>query len=319
MRRLAFAALTVSALAGAAAADTLTLSDGRIIEGGLIGEDAAGLSFLDAKGKVRRFARGEVAAVDRASPVPKKIRKRLASKRASLRKKREREAYKLLSRYGSVKDERPALEAELMAFPEDVLVGVLGRGLENTYEAVRELCLKKLSAMKDNRRAVGYLVKSSLVSSEKDFRARSHAAALAIDDDLGRRYYDAVAASPNRAGRRMRALIYVEQIASLQSVPALISVVGSATAGIKAQLGKAKGFRQVPVRVGGNDVVIELPELELVAVSTTISIPALRALRSKSVAILKSMSGGVDYGDDAKAWQHWWSQQEAAKGAKKSS
>ena len=203
----------------------------------------------------------------------------------------------------SIKKQRVLIAQNLKDYSNVELTRPLGNALEDSYKATRMLALSSLKAMKKNKRAAAYLARAAVTAKKRKFRVKAHRAAFEVEKEHARKLYEAVAGARINPSYRVRALEYIVDLGSIDSVPGMILVTEIITSDIRVQFARSKGIKQVPVRINGASLQIELPELDLVAVNTSISV--LRNLQSRSISVLKSLSG-KDFGKNTKAWKNWW-------------
>ncbi len=320
MRRLAVVLLALlSSAAPAARADVVHVRDGEPVEGAVIGDDAdeAGalvLVVLTRTGEVRlprervvRVEPGEVAA---------DLRRRAERAATRLLERHEREATRLLRRWPRADEaERVALEAALDALPAAALLAPLEDAAGEGHADLRPFALERLAAA--GAPAVDPLLRVAMTSRHADARDDANVAALALDAERARVVYEQVAGMNTRPIRRLRAIQRLEGLGRRASVPALVAVLEWARLELRAQLARARELRRVPVDLGtvggaGVQVPIELPELELVEVATTVNVPVLRVLGAAATRALQSISGQA-HGDDVDAWRAWWKSQPEAR------
>lgn len=302
-------------------AEILELKDGTQLVGAYIGEADGKLSFLPATGKVQTVDRGEVVRIDWAHKVPEKLQKRAQRARLQFVKKRRREVSKLIKTYGRAKDDaaRDAIGARIRAFSANALLKPLSDALSDTKQATRAYAVSTLASLETSK-AVGPLVKAALTTKHKDLGEAAHLAALRVDKTLTRRFYESVAASQTKPRRRVLALGHLGAMGERASVPGLVRVLEHVNAEIRATLATAGGLRRVPVNLGtiggaGVNVPIELPEVNLIEIQTSVSVPVLRAVEGAAVEALKRITR-QDLGNKSQDWKGWWKKQPEGKPAK---
>lgn len=307
------------ALAPAAAADVVHLAHGDPVVGAVVGDDrdasgAAVLVVLTPDGEVR-LPRERVLRVEPTDVAPD-LRRRAARAAERLRERQEREAGKLLRRWARADEgERATIEAALEALPPAALVAPLEEAAGEGAPDLRAFALGRLAAL--GAPAVDPLLRVAMTSKHADARDRAHAAALALDAERARAVYEQVAGMNTRPIRRVRAIQRLEALGRRESVPALLAVLEWARVELRAQLGRARELRRVPVDLGtvggaGVQVPVELPEMELVEVATTANVPVLRVLSAAAAKALESITG-ERHGEDPEAWRSWWGKQPEAR------
>jgi HEAT repeat protein len=295
-------------------AEILELNDGTQLVGAYIGEAEGTLTFLPVTGKAKTVDRAEVARIDWTHKAPAKLQKRAQRARLKFVKKRRREVSKLLKAYGRAKDDaaRDEIGVQLKGFSENALLKPLSDALSDTKQATREFAVKALVSLETSK-AVGPLVKAALTTKHKALGQSAHGAALTLDKTLTRRFYESVAASQTKPRRRVLALGHLGAMGERASVPGLVRVLEHVNAEIRATLATAGGLKRVPVNLGtiggaGVNVPIELPEVNLIEIQTSVSVPVLRAVEGAAVEALKRITK-QDLGNKSQDWKGWWKKQ----------
>ncbi len=318
MREALVLALLVLA-ARPARADVVHLTDGDPVDGAVVGEDrddqgAPALVVLTRDGEVR-VARERVARVEPAD-VPPDLRRRADKAAARLLERQGREATKLLRRWARAAEaERAEVEAALDALPAAALLAPLEDAAGEGAAELRPFALERLRTL--GAAAVDPLLRVAMTSRHQEAREGAHAAAVALDAERARVVYEQVAGMNTRPIRRVRAIQRIEALGRRDSVPALVAVLEWARLELRAQLARARELRRVPVDLGtvggaGVQVPIELPEMQLVEVATTVNVPVLRVLSAAAAKALQGISG-QQHGEDVEAWRAWWSAQPEAR------
>ncbi|MBI3273223.1 MAG: hypothetical protein HYZ53_29805 [Planctomycetes bacterium] len=87
---------------------------------------------------------------------------------------------------------------------------------------------------------------------------------------------------------------------------------------VRVQDARVGSIRSVPIgNVGGNSPVVELPQVDLLSVSTTIDVPAgagAEIVRGAVVDALQQITG-QRFGDDVDRWVEWWNREGKAAAA----
>ncbi len=322
--RALLSVLLLFSLPAAAQAEILELKDGSTLVGAYIGEADGTLTFLPTTGKARSVDRAQVIRIDWTHKAPDKLQKRAQRARLQFVKKRRREVSKLLKKYGRAKDTaaRDEISARLETFSANVRLKPLSDALSDTKPATRDYAVKALAALETDK-AVAPLVRAALTTKHKDLGESAHRAALSVDKSLTRRFYESVAASRTKPRRRVLALGHLGAMGERASVPGLVRVLEHVNAEIRATLATAGGIRQVPVNLGtiggaGVNVPIELPEMNLIEIQTSVSVPVLRAVEGAAIDALKRITH-QNLGNKPADWKGWWKKQPDAEPAKKHS
>lgn len=309
------ALLVLGVLSAPALAEEFHLADGSKIQGATIGEANGRITILPTKGAQIELDRGDVLRIDRNHAISPKLRKKAKRARAKFAKKQRRRVQALLKKYGRADEaEREALDAKLDGYSAGALLDPLADALGDRRKATRMMAMRRLSAF-ETTEAVAPLVREALTSTERQFAEQTHKAAVGVDSTLARRFYETVAASQTKPARRLRALGYLAGMGDRNAVPGLVRVLEHVQAEIRATLATAGGLKRIPVNLGtsgpaGVNVPIELPEVNLVEVQTSMLVPvtALRRIRGAARGALKSLTG-EDLGDEPAAWKAWWAKQ----------
>jgi hypothetical protein len=323
MRQAALLALTALAALLAAwpvRADVVHLADGTTLEAAPVGRDGADLVLVTKGGEVR-VARADVASIESAD-ASRALAQRAARARTRLLEHQTSVARALLRRLrkadrpaGAADDERAAVEAGLDGLEPEATVAPLEGALDDGA-APREVALARLIAL--GPPGQDPLLRAAMTASDPALRASAHAGAVAIDAVRARRVYEEVAASPARPIRRLRALQHLEALRDPASAPKLIALLGWVKTELRAQLATAGKIERVPVNLGTStgaavQAPIELPEMQLVEVATTITVPVLQVLGAETTRALEAISG-EHHGDDVDAWERWWGARPDAQG-----
>jgi HEAT repeat protein len=309
------ATLLTALATGLARAERVTLvdaalSDAGILEGAIVYETQSTVRLLTGEGVVD-LERARVLSVDREHQAPKRLQDKARRLREKAFREFRKQAKQLLRRYGKADEaERTAIEAELRALPEVSTVAPLGRALDHDRAPTRELAARLLGENQTRPAAVDELLKAAMTSKRSSLAELAHHTAATADATRTRTVYEAVAASRTKPERRVKALGFLGAMSDRNSVPGLILVLEYVQSDIRTALATAGGLRRVPVDLGsstqaGTRVPIELPELQMVEVNTTVSVPTLRVIQKQAKQVLSQISG-QDYGDDVAGWRAWW-------------
>jgi HEAT repeats len=320
MQHTVFPALPALALAlvltSVGQADVVHLDDGSEVIGVTLGQENGRLHVYTDDGTVE-LELARVVEVDREHELDDDtVRRRGARAQRSFYQRREREARRILRGYGRTDDpaERAALVAQLDDFGAPELIEAASSYLDDRDEEVRELAIETLAGARTDevRERVFPLLREVLTTKYDDVVEKGHHAALALDPDLTRRVYEAVAQSGTLPGRRINALRQLGRMGVRDSVPGLVLVIERVNQQIRASMATAGELRQVPLNLGngsgaGTNVPVELPEMQFVEVGTnsSVSIAHLERVRAGAASVLSSVTG-EDFGDDAALWRQWW-------------
>lgn len=305
-----------------ASAEVFKLEDGTQLEGAYIGEADGKITIMPAKGALVVLDRAKVATIDWSHKLDAKLNKKIARVRANFSKKQARAIKKLLRSYKRADaDERAALEKKLDGLSPELLLKPLTEMLAARDAETRSMAVRRLAAL-ESTKAVGPLVRAALTAKGSAFSEEAHAAASRVDSTLARRFYEEVAASKTKPARRVRALGFLKGMGDRGAVPGLVRVLEHVNSEIKATLATAGGLRRIPVNLGttgasGSNVPIELPEVSMTQIQTSVAVPVsvLRRIRGAAVEALNGVTG-QDFGDDAGAWERWWQRQPKKKADK---
>lgn len=293
------------------------LAGGKVVEASYVGEADGQITVLNSKGKREQLDKASIQWVDWSHKLSPSLEKKATQKRTAFFKKRRSEAIRLIKKYGKAKPEkRPDFEKSLAGFQEHELLAAFDLGLRSKKEHVQTYSLTRLQAF-ESKGAIVPFVNCALVHTDTGFADRAHAIAIAKNRDATRNLYE-YAMQVGEVPSRLRALQALKKIDDKRSVRQLVRELRYVHATIRAQLVRSKGLREVPVRLGqGNNVSIELPEVELIEVMTTTQIPVegWSMIERETADTLKSITG-EDFGTDPKAWANWWSRFERAEAKK---
>ncbi len=305
------ALIIIAALFATAAADAAVfhMREGDPITGAYIGKESDRVVLLDAAGKRRTVLAADILRVDWATLASTSVERKAKRERGRHLKKRRRAASDLVRALEKADlDARPALHSELGQFDEAELMRALDKGLRSRHVHVRDYSYGRLKTFASPG-AIVPLLKYTLSGSDPAFRDRTHQTALTKNRDKSRQVYEYVAL---KAGfdERETALNRIAAIGDPKSVPRLVQLLTYVDMNIRATLVRAKRIREVPVSLSGaTNVTIDLPEVELIEVNTSVKVPmqVLRKLEGTTINTLRAVTG-VDLGDDTKAWTHWWAE-----------
>lgn len=307
--RLPVFALMVLALATQAHAEQYVLADDAIVEGAPVLETTTTVQVMTKKGVVE-LHKDQVVTVH-PSEVSSRLRERAEHQRAKVFKKTAKTAKKALREYGKADSARRVeIEALLRSMPPAAIVDPLGNGLDDPRQVTRAFAVRLLGDNQTRPAATDELLKAAMTSKRQSIRELAHETAAATNPERTQTVYQAVAQSRTKPDRRVKALGFIEQMNRKDAVPGLIAVLEYVRTEIRTALATAGGLKRVPVDLGsqsaaGSRVPIELPEMQLVEVNTTISVPTLRAIQSRAGKALNGITG-QDLGVEPEAWQDWW-------------
>lgn len=287
------------------------LADGSVLEASYIGEANGQVTVLTARGKTEVLDKPSILTVDWSHRLSDSREKQALRKRTEFFQRRRKEAQKLILAFEKSKPEdHSQFRSELEAFQEHELLAALDRGLRSSRAYLREYSFDRLETFQSKGMVVP-LVNNALTNPDRDFAKQSQDLALERFPDATREAFEYVSCTGD-VDRRLLALDAIQQIGSEKSVPRLVYGLSYVHADIRAQVARSKGLKEVPVRLSGSSVSIELPELEILEVMTTVQVPvrSLRRIQEKTVTTLRSITG-EDFGDDAEAWSRWWAQEQA--------
>lgn len=294
-----------------ASAAEFHLEDGTKVAGAFVGETAEEMHILDRSGKLRVLQRSRVVYVDQTRSVDPKLQKK--AKKASERffAKRRAEALALVESYHETQEGSPrqAVLKQLREFTIEVQFYAFDRGLRNGPTVTKEMCLAELSAFSQNAATLP-LVRCSLYEADKQLADRAHAASLGVSRDTTRQLYEYVVAA-DRPVNQQAALGRLGALADRKSVPFLVRYLHYVTSTIRAQHAQVRQIREIPVSLGNaTDVTIELPEISLIEVATTVTIPVetYRVLRAATISTLETITG-ERFGGNVEAWAKWQAHQ----------
>ncbi len=285
------------------------LRDGTVVEAAFIGEANGEVVVLDALGKKQKLVRAEIRWVDWEHRLKSTLEARAKRRRESFSRKRRAEAERLVRKLERCRaSERAKIFQALDGFQDRELLSVFDRGLRSQVVEVREYTCSRLERFHGNA-AVVPLVSVATTHRDPELVERVHQLALSKDADMTRKLYEYVVVTAP-VPQRLRALDSIQKIGDLKSATRLVWNLTYVQSHIRAQLARSRGLREVPVRLGQNtDVSIELPEIELIEVMTTVQIPveSLKTIEAKTVEALEAISG-QQLGSDSRSWQHWLKQ-----------
>jgi len=281
--------------------------DGRSISGVWIGEADGIVHVLTLEGERERFDRNELLWIDWHAPVPPELEEKAVAARERFVVERRKEARRLIRELERADEpERPSLIARFDGFDEAQSLHAFSDGLESKAEHVRELSFERLSSF-ESEAAVVPLVRVHLKSRDAAFGARALETARRKQPELTRQLYEYVAQTAG-IDHRVRAIETLQGFGDRAALPALVRVLAYVDMNVRATLARTKEIREVPVNLGGvtsaaQGVTIDLPQMELIQVQTSVRIPteSLQRLGGAAVGALESISGRA-YGNDVGAW-----------------
>jgi hypothetical protein len=303
---LAIVGLTLAALSVPLFAAEFHL-DSRTVSGVWIGEADGVIHVVNLEGKREKFDRNEVIWIDWHAPVPDSLEKQVVRARERFIRDRRKVARKLIRELERAKKpERASLEAMFDGFDEAQSLHAFSDGLESRKSHVREFSFARLSGFQSEAAVVPF-VRVYLKTKDSEYAERALRIAREKEPELTRRLFEYVAQSAG-FDHRIRAVGVLQKIGHRDSLPSLVRVLHYVDMNIRATFARAKEIREVPINLGGTsqaaqNVTIDLPQLELIEVQTSIRLPveSLRRVESVTVQALESISG-KSLGDDVQAW-----------------
>ncbi|MGE3164754.1 MAG: hypothetical protein AB7O52_07605 [Planctomycetota bacterium] len=288
------------------------LEDGTTVVGAFVAETSATVRIIDANGQLLVWPRGQVVYIDWERGVDPKLEKKAKQERERFLQERRNEARELVRGYGALPEGSARAEAErrLGDFDPETQLIACDSGLRSADPATREMCLARLAAS-DQVAATLPLVRCVLYSGDPALAARAHAAAVKVHADTTRRLYE-YAVAADRPEYQRAALGQLGQLGDRRSVPFLVKYLHYVTSTVRVQNARVRNLREVPVNLSGaTNVPIELPEVSLVEVATTITVPAetYQWIREATVAALETITG-EKHGADLDAWSAYLARQE---------
>ena len=231
----------------------------------------------------------------------------------AIRKARQ-DAAALLKKYGDTKDEAKRAEAaaSLAAIDPRARVPALVDGLKHWRPDVRRFCIARLAEFKSPA-LVPHMVVLAASDADRTVRGEAHAAAVALDKEYARRWYEYVLIQ-DLGKKRFLAIEHLGEIASPASVPILATVVENVGLEVHVQQANLKGVEEARVNLGGaagnanTSVPIELPQVELIDLHVNAQVPAevQIAWRDAALGALRAIAG-ADLGAEPKAYRQWYS------------
>ena len=293
----------------------------RVVSGAWIGEADGVVHVLTVEGKMETFDRNDLVWTDWHTPFPEKLERRVKRERDRFIRDRRKVAKRLMRDLERADEaERPSLMAQFDGFDEAQSLYAYAAGLESKHEHAREFSFERLSGFQSEA-AVVPLVRVHLMSKDPEFSQRALATALEKQPELTRRLYEYVAQSSG-FDHRVRAVETLQEIGDPGAKPSLVKVLHYVDMNIRAVVARTKQIREVPLNLGGttqaaSNVTIDLPELEIIEVNTSIRLPveSLRRVESVTVKALESISGrklGSDVGAWAKYVREEWAAEHAS-------
>lgn len=293
------------------ASPALTATEFHLVEGSVrgawIGEADGVIHILTEEGKKTEVDRNDLVWIDWSVEVPPKMGKRVVREREKFIKKRRKIARKLMKTLEKSKEpERPSLIAQFDGFDEAQSLHAFSDGLGSRVEHVRELSFERLASFQSPAAVVPF-VRVSLKSKDPEFAARALKQAKEMNPEMSVRLFEHVAHSASMPYRTKA----VETLGTYQddsALPGLVRVLHYVGIDIRATVGRTKRIDSLPINLGStnaaaSNVEIDLPQLELIQVQSTLRIPAesLRRLESVTVKALENASG-QSFGNDSHAW-----------------
>lgn len=299
---LLFAAATSTAVPVDAA--VFHLDDGTTVAGAFVAETAEEVHVLDASGKAVVWSRSQVVYIDWERAVDPKLEKKAKAERERFLKARREEARELVRGYAALPEGSPRADAErrLSGYDTQTQLIAYDLGLRSPDAVTREVCLARL-AESGQPAATLPLVRCALYSSDPDLAGRAHDTAVKVHADHTRRLYE-YAAAVDRPEHQLAALGQLGRMGDGRSVPFLVRYLHYVTSNVRIQKAQVRNLREVPVSLSGaTNVPIELPEISLVEVNTTITVPAqtYQTIRNATVSALEAITG-EKHGTDLAAW-----------------
>lgn len=281
--------------------------DGRTLSGVWIGEADGIVHVLSAAGERERFDRNELLWIDWHAPVAPELEAKAVKERERFVVERRKEARKLIRELERADEpERASLIARFDGFDEAQSLHAFSDGLESPAEHVRELSFERLSRF-ESEAAVVPFVRVHLKSRDAAFAARALETARKKQPELTRELYEYVAQTAG-FDHRVRAIDTLARFGDRAALPVLVRVLAYVDMNVNATLARTKEIREVPVNLGGTTsaaqgVTIDLPQMELIQVQTSIRIPteSLQLVGQAAVRALESISGRA-LGNDVGAW-----------------
>lgn len=302
------ALLTLLAPAAAAAAEFHL--DDRVVSGAWVGEADGVVHVLTIEGERETFDRDEVIWIDWHAPVPEKLEERMPRERERFIRERRKVARKLMRTLERSKEpERPSLMAKFDGFDEAQSLHAYSDGLESKKEFVREFAFERLSGFRSEAAVVPF-VRVHITSPDRAFAERAFEQARAMRPELTRQLYEHVAQTGN-VDHRVRAVSTLQEIGDPAALPALVRVLHYVDINLRATVARTKQIREVPLDLGSTsqaaqNVTIDLPELEIISVNSTLRIPtvSLRRIEGVTTQALRTISG-KSLGNDVGAWANY--------------
>ncbi len=282
------------------------MSDGNIIEASYIGEADSLISLLNKEGKVIQVKKHEIMTVDWKHKLSKSLEKKALKVRSDFAVKRRKDAKKIVRKIEKAKDsiEQEKHFQKLKGFQEHELIPALDYALRSESASLREKAITQVMSLK-TKSAVIPLVNANLLSKDREYGKRLHELALSKNKETSRKLYEYVA-SVGEPDQRLTAIQALESIQDVRSTKRLVKVLTHVQMTIRATLARSKGLKEIPARFGGNNVNLELPELEVIQVVVTTIVP-LRKLEAIEMATVHALEGisGEAYGNQPKKWAKW--------------
>lgn len=317
-------ALTPVLLLSIAAASPLEsavieLMDGSRISGAVVEQGDEEIVILAAGGVRHTISFDDILGADLSAGSDPALEKQALAERRRLAAERKRAAEGLLESLAAASpEERARVVKSLERFSGEVLLPALSRAVRSKHAAVREFALERLAGMSCTEAAVPLAV-ASLAVADPDYALKAHEAARAKNADLTRKVYELVTIKEDYEPElRVQAIQYLGAMKSRASVPHLIHAATVVTSDLRLTLVRSKGIREVAVSLGSlnraaTQVEIDLPEVELIQVQTSATVPVslLRRVENQLFASLGAITG-KEYGNDLAAWQAWWQEEKHA-------
>jgi hypothetical protein len=221
------------------------------------------------------------------------------------------EAADLIRKIGGTKDEakRAAIVAELDRVDIRGRLPALIEGLKGGRAAGRRYCVDALAAMKIVQ-LVPHFVLVSTDDKDGEVRKAGYDAAIALERDYARRWYEHVAIH-HVDGRRARALERIEAIGSPDSVPMLATLVQVVGLEVRTQVARLAGIETANVNLGAgspaaSSVPLQLPSIELIDVQVNLQLPVATQVGFRDAALraLRTIAG--DLGSEPERYLSWY-------------
>ncbi len=319
---IAAIALSFGSLAGTAplsAAEFHLLEES--VRGAWIGEADGVMTILTDEGKKRSFDRNDLRWIDWSVEVPERHASRVLRERKRFLEARRKEARKLIrSIERSGENERPSLIAKFDGFDEAQSLHAFSSGLESKEEHVRELSFERLAGFRSEAAVVPFVRVYLKLPPEHPYGVRALEQARTMNAELTRQLFERVAQVAPMP-YRIKSVETLGTMGDRASLPSLVRVLHSVGIDIRATVGRTRRIDEVPINLGSTtaaatNVAIDLPQLELIEINSSLRVPveALRRLESVTAQALHTISG-ESFGTDAHAWERMVREDFAAEAA----